>query len=299
MKNLGDAQLAMFKVFMDEVISEDLKSSPKKLFKDYKKGGFERISRKVKKVIPENEDDYSTIGWTTLRNYRESYVGSAPLTYAKKKMNGLAFFIGFESYEAFVDKVKNAVVGNKYKTADLIIYRTGNKGGKREEKFSYEIISKLSKNEVFQHIDALTRKKVVKRKDPIFIFWLGVLYLKWGSYDKAVENLLQCIELNPINEEYYYNLALAKFNGKCPFRLSIDEIQEIRSHLGTALDLNPHKRKFYLLQCIIKEDFYKRQGLMAPIGYKPNELKNLAEDEIEEKRIYQLLDISPHDFECP
>ena len=267
---LREARLKIFKAFLDDVILED-KENKGKIFEDYVKHDFERLSRIINRKLQKEDDDEKErkIAWQTFRDYKAIYNGEKTLKYSKYKLDILAYFIGYSSYRHYVEGKKVSLGFECYNAKDLIYgrkkstYKSKKNYDAKEnfENLSYETLSHLNDEQIkiyTQHFSIQVRSNPA---DDNAFFWLGVLLLKRKQYKSAIAYFTKSIEINPINSEYYYNLGLAMFKGKRPFRLKMDEITAILENLKTAIHLNSGKAKYYCLKYILNEDYFKRCGL--------------------------------------
>ena len=126
-------------------------------------------------------------------------------------------------------------------------------------KLSKKVFLNLEFDDIIKYIQEL---KSLIPPDDISYYWLGILYLKQKNHKQSIHYLKAAIEINIMSDEYHYNLALAMFEGKRPFRLKLNEIQDILSELNKAINIERKKRKYYYLKYIIIQDFFIRCGLV-------------------------------------
>lgn len=294
MTNKNKAQLIVFKSLMDEVVKKYLNGAATRLFGECRQKDFDRISEEVTKLANET-GEYESIGASTIKRYKQMYLGNTKLNYGKFTMNSLAFYIDFESYETYLDSIKNFLGYDLYETKDLITYKVSE--DKEDGKISFEKILKFGREELQEHIHTFSVHVQKNDKDNESYFWLGVLLMERKRFDAATTCFEKALELNPTENEYYYNLALSKFKGKRPFRLHFNEIIEILEDVDSAISFNKKKMKFYDLKVFIQEDFFKRRGLSIPkdeIEYYPENDINI--DLTEQKRLCRLLNIKYEDL---
>ncbi|WP_075343821.1 hypothetical protein [Tenacibaculum agarivorans] len=199
----------------------------------------------------------------TLKRAYNKYVLDKVEEVAPKEETILCFcrYLGFNSYEEYVEASKIEILMKSMTYERLLNYAPIKK---------HEFIEKLS--------------KISRFKNEAIYYWLGVLFLETTQYELAISNLKKSIKLNPTKGEYYYNLVLAKINGRRPFVLTSNEIEEILKDIEIGLQYNSEITGFNYLKYIIQEDFYKNRGL----GVKGEEIK-LEEYERETNEYKRLL----------
>jgi tetratricopeptide (TPR) repeat protein len=89
----------------------------------------------------------------------------------------------------------------------------------------------------------------------------GIGYLRLGIYDLARTNFVEVMELNPDCAEAYFYQAVALLGGQRPRSNHLKNIRTIEGLLSAALQLQPHKGKYYFLLAAVKLDFYQANGL--------------------------------------
>lgn len=194
-------------------------------------------------------------------------------TPSSETIDYLCQYIGFKNYSEFFNSCKIEVL---------------------VDRMSYDSLADLEVVQVNDYIKHLSRKQIKKRVENRF--WLGVLLLQKCKYYKVIKHLGKCIDLNLGNEEYHYNLALAKFKGRRPFFLKGNEIKDVEVDITNAINLNPTKRKFYFLRFIIQKDYYKRRGFrITDEEILQEDLDAYTIDEIEHTRLLNTLNL-PHNF---
>ena len=292
-KDFQEKQLEVFKNFMDDVVSSyrQRKGFTKRSFKNFQKKDFEDFSNHIK----DNMEGETEIKPSTIKSYRYMYIEKEgyPLRYSKRVMDYLAEYLSFLDFRAYVDNLKEKIGYKDYRTSMLIVY------GKKEAKkaMSYSLFNTLNTTELNEYIQYYISKIKRYPKNDINYYWLGVLLLKINQYNLAIQHLKRSIEINPLEEEYYYNLALAEFRGRRPFCLQMEEIKNILRLLNMALDINSKKAKFYRLKSIINKDYFKRRGLSVPEKVVELQAVNrLNQDPIELKRLIELINIPYKSF---
>ncbi|WP_298511189.1 tetratricopeptide repeat protein [uncultured Kordia sp.] len=220
----------------------------------------------------------SGVSAKTLNRVYNKYINGSKENYQIKELTIklLCNYIGFDTYEAFVQKYKSEI-----RISDL----------------SYKLISKLTKLEVSKYIADLSKKSQENINNDSIFFWLGVLLMERKRFDAAIICFKKAIELNPTSDEYYYNLALSKFKGKHPFRLHFNEIIEILEDVDMSISINDKKSKYYRLKHLIHEDFFKRRGLQVREKVIELQAVDRLEKNISElQRLCRLLNIEYEDL---
>lgn len=93
---------------------------------------------------------------------------------------------------------------------------------------------------------------------------LGLVYLQLRLYDLALKHFRNTIEAAPDYGEAYYYQALASIRGRRPKTLSLGEARAIEDLVSTAITLDAGPAKYYFLLAIIREDYYRSNGLRPP-----------------------------------
>ena len=289
-------QLEVFKTFMDDVIIKDRERFPKKSFGEYTEGEFRSLSSKV---LEKEEVELKGFSPSTLKKYAHLYQEKkgVKFSYQKNKMDALAHFIDHESFESYVEEVKEKMGYGDYDTSALIYYRII-EDTLDKEALSYEKLSVLGEDQQNNQIQYFTDK--IKRgngMDDHAYFWSGILFLQRKQYATALALFKKSIAVDPTNEEYYYNLALAKFKGKRPFRLALHEIRDILDDLNVAIQLNSKQVKFYCLKKLIREDYFLRRGLSIPKEASETSIEGkLENNDIELDRLKRTLNLASYSF---
>lgn len=212
-----------------------------------------------------------------------------------------AIKIHYAKVEIFEEEVEDIFSSDEENfnsnTFDSTESKTDKSSSKNNDEFSeylsYELLSTLKPNEALSHIKDLTSKINSFPLEDAIYFWLGVLYLKLCHYEQAITYLKKAIDINMINDEYNYNLSLAMFKGKRPFRLKMNEIKQLLETLNTAITFNDRKEKYYYLKYIIYKDFYLRNGLNFPentsLEHLIEKINKLPSEPIELRRLLATL----------
>jgi len=93
---------------------------------------------------------------------------------------------------------------------------------------------------------------------------LGLVYLQLHLYDLASKHFHTSIEVAPDAADSYYYKALASIRGRRPKLLSLGEARDIEALVATAITLDAKPAKYYFLLAILREDYYKSNGLRPP-----------------------------------
>ncbi|WP_299677192.1 hypothetical protein [uncultured Dokdonia sp.] len=304
-----EKQRIVFITFMQDVVRTYRKNTrEKRKVVDYSRNDVTNLRADINKYLEKHksvdEDKAKTIGFTTLLGYVEICQHEhKELKYREYILNSCAKYIDIEpkyrDFRHYVERSKDRLRLSGYSTNHLIYpYKKPDDTINKELKsfdykeMSYELLSTLDKNQIDRYIKFYLKEVDDIKSNDKANFWLGVLLLCKRQYYLVIKRLEKCIDLNPIDEEYHYNLALAKFKGRIPFILKSKEIESIGVDIMNAINLNPDKRKFYELQYIIQEEFYKKRSLRPhydeiSLAY----IDTFDQDEIERNRLLDALNI--------
>ncbi|MEM8999743.1 MAG: hypothetical protein AAGB24_05720 [Bacteroidota bacterium] len=248
----------------------------------------EKAFEKPKNESPED----SLFGWCKFISFELSKLFDPPVSYKTlermylryikgdtsqtkpyaRNINQLCAYIGFEDYGDFVNDID----------VNLSL-----------EQISYNELALLDRERKSRLIKQFVAYPERRNRNALQLFWLAVLLLEQQQYATAVKFLDDALEIDPVNAECHYNVALAKFNGQQPFRRRMDEINSILYHLDLAIQLNPQNVKFYYLKAFINRDYFLRRGLKSPKNVLiPSFLTKTEEDGIELKRTAKLLGVT-------
>lgn len=264
-----EKQRLVFISFMEEVA----KTYGRRKIINYSRDDIKSLRIRINNFLNEekqtDEENVKTIGFTTLKGYVEICQDTnKELKYREYVLNLCAKYIKvfpkYKDFRNYVERSKDLLKLSDFATNDLI-YSPKKKTDEINknvnsfdyEEMSYELLSNLDDDEVNLYIKYYQTETDDLKINEEANFWLGILQLQKKEYFLSIQYFKKCIDLNPINDEYHYNLALAKFKGRHPSRLSNKEIKDIEVDLMNAFNLNPNKRKFYELKYIIQEVFYK------------------------------------------
>lgn len=298
---IENAQRSIFNLFLDDLAKTYTK---RKKFTSYTGKDLKALHKELNDYLinkKKDEDDLVSIGYNTLKDYQKICKNvEERFRYNVNFLNALVGYIDhpnpYDNYDHYVERNKVFIKLKDVETSDLIYSRSKSKRENDSSntfdymELSYELLPTLNEKQIGRYI-----KFYLKEVDDIKFndkanFWLGVLLLHKRQYYHALKYLEKSIDLNPINEEYHYNLALAKFKGRIPFILRSHEIESIEIDLINAVNLNVDKRKFYELQYIIQENFYQKRSLRYPHGeISLTYLNSFKKDEIELQRLLDIL----------
>lgn len=111
-------------------------------------------------------------------------------------------------------------------------------------------------------------------------------FIKAGMYSQAKTILEQLIVANPSDDHLYFYMAVCLLNGKRPFLLQRNTIEQILSCLEGAVAFSPEAIYYYFI-AYIKYDFYSLKFLRVNPDYR--EAYNMALNQgISEKEIQSL-----------
>ncbi|MBC8755980.1 tetratricopeptide repeat protein [Kordia sp. YSTF-M3] len=302
--DISEKQRLVFISFMEEIA----KTYGKRKIMDYSPKDIKNLCSGINNFLEKNknvdENKAKTIGFTTLKGYVEICQDeNKELKYREYILNICSKYIGvfpkYKDFRNYIERSKNVLKLSNYKTNHLIYpYQNHNESKSIEIKvfdfneISYELIENLNENGIKAHIKYYLKKVDEKEFDDKVNFWLGVLLLHNKQYRRAIKHLEESIDLNPDNEEYHYNLALAKFKGKRPSNLNKETANSVENDIKNAINLNPHKRKFQILAAIIREDYHNRR--LYYYQWKEVRLEDLdylEKDEIEFNRLLRLINL--------
>ncbi|MBC8755981.1 tetratricopeptide repeat protein [Kordia sp. YSTF-M3] len=304
---IGKAQRDVFISFMQEIVRTHAK---RKKVTDYTEDDIKDLHKELNKFLKDNKvpeiDRPKTVGFTTLKGYVDICKDENKiLKYREYVLNLCSKYIDnfpkYKDFRNYIARRKDSLGFSKYEIRELTYpYKPPINESKQfisassssYEELSLELRSKLNENEISIHIQYHSNEIKKNPNDDIHHYWLGVLLLQIKQYDAAINHLNKSIEINSTNEEYYYNLALAKFKGKRPSRLKMDEIMDILQSLNTAIRMNNKKAKFYRLKQIINKDYFEKKGLKVPAKViELKAIKRLDQDPFELKRLMVLLNL--------
>ncbi|WP_108808057.1 tetratricopeptide repeat protein [Aquimarina spinulae] len=288
-KSLSESQFDVFVYFFDTIAK---KHTPNKSFKDYIERDINRLIERLQEKTKEK------IGRTTIVNYRDRYnkKEGEKFTYLKSYLDILAQYIDYSSYENFIKENKAFWGLEKYRAEELIL----SKGNKKKhqsstdekrhyKKLSYKKLSNLTPKEIVKYTQSFLAQTKSESSNDKTLFWLGVLLLSQNQYEESIMYIKESIKINPIDDEYHYNLALAMFKGKRPFRLKMNEIKEIQTSLKTAIRINNKKEKYHCLKHLITQDYFRRSGLDDPDNSSNNLPMITKEEPYELERLFSTL----------
>lgn len=100
---------------------------------------------------------------------------------------------------------------------------------------------------------------------------LGLFYLANGAYQYALPQFKKVVEIDPLNGDAYFYIAVSMLGGVKPFIKSFKEIQTIVENISLAEQIDP-KAVYYYLHAYVAYDYYKRKY----IGCNPSYTELLA-----------------------
>lgn len=98
-------------------------------------------------------------------------------------------------------------------------------------------------------------------------FSLGLIFLRLGQYEKAVNSFDEAIYDDPVNSEAYFYKAVASLSGKKPFLCSRSVIDDILSQIDSAREIESQPI-FSYFSAIIKYDYFARKGFKTNPDYE-------------------------------
>ena len=101
---------------------------------------------------------------------------------------------------------------------------------------------------------------------------LGLFYLTNGGYLYALPQFKKVVEIDPLNADAYYYIAITMLGGVKPFIKGLSEIEKIVENLNLAEQIEP-KAIYYYLHAYVAYDYYKRKF----IGCNPSYSELLAQ----------------------
>ncbi len=90
---------------------------------------------------------------------------------------------------------------------------------------------------------------------------LGLCFLRLGLHKEALENFQKACDLIPDSADIYYFTSIAMLGGKRPRLTSLMDIKAIEKYLEAGLKIRPNDAGILFLRGVIKEDYYKANGL--------------------------------------
>ncbi len=100
---------------------------------------------------------------------------------------------------------------------------------------------------------------------------LGLFYLSNGAYQYALPQFNKVIEMDPLNADAYFYLAVTLLGGNKPFLRTMPEILKIVENLNLAEQIE-EKAVYFYLHAYIAYDYYKRKFM----GCRPTYTELLA-----------------------
>lgn len=101
---------------------------------------------------------------------------------------------------------------------------------------------------------------------------LGLFYLTNGAYQYALPQFRKVVEIDPLNADAYFYIAVAMLGGVKPFIKGISEIETIVENLNLAEQME-EKAIYFYLHAYIAYDYYKRKFIGCTPSYQELLLK--------------------------
>lgn len=127
---------------------------------------------------------------------------------------------------------------------------------------------------------------------------LGLFYLENKAYQFAIPQLKKVIDIDPMNADTYFYLAIALLGGKRPFSQLTPTIKSVCQQLSLAESIEP-KAIYYYLHAFVTFDFYKRKFLNVSPSYQflLDQARIFGITKQDENELFDMLKIlKPQDF---
>jgi len=140
----------------------------------------------------------------------------------------------------------------------------------------FRVLGRMNREEINGMIQQYKTAMATEGGDAEAHYILGLCYLQLRLYDLAIRHFRSVIDLDPALADGYYYLALASIRGRRPKTLMLQEARAVESNVSAAIELDPEPAKYYYLLAIVRQDYYRSNGLRPPSD-SPETLLGLAE----------------------
>ncbi|MEK8129041.1 hypothetical protein WMW72_14145 [Paenibacillus filicis] len=121
---------------------------------------------------------------------------------------------------------------------------------------------------------------------------LAMCHIDAQNYEFAFEILRKLAENNCSDPNVFYYMALAMLEGKKPRVLRMDKVRKVESYLNSAQVLSSGNGLYYIMQAVIKRDYYEYYLFnMHPGGSSRTLLETANNFNLDAEEVHQIIKI--------
>jgi hypothetical protein len=140
---------------------------------------------------------------------------------------------------------------------------------------------KLGEAEVVKRLERYANAARVSPGSGEVVMGLGLTCLHLRRFPEAVEKLAMAVRLLPASGRAHLYHALALLRGRNPKTLPFNEARQIAQALETAASLEPGEGLCDLFALIVKQEYFRMNGLRVPSPDIDHHLRSLARKRID------------------
>ncbi|HET7232059.1 MAG TPA: TIR domain-containing protein [Longimicrobium sp.] len=125
-------------------------------------------------------------------------------------------------------------------------------------------LSRLGREEVLKRLERYGTAARLNPGNGEVVMGLALIYLSLRRFPEAIEKFASAVELFPASGKAHLYYALSLMKARKPKTLSLTEARQILQALETATSLEPREGLCDLLSVIIKEGYFRMNGLRVP-----------------------------------
>lgn len=142
-------------------------------------------------------------------------------------------------------------------------------------------LARLEHQEVLTRLERYGKAARLTPGSGEVVLGLGLTYLHLGRFQEAIAQLESAVRLLPTSGKAHLYHALALLKGRKPRTLSLAEARQILQLLDTAASLDPRDGVCDLLALLIKQEYFRMNGLRVPPPEISHHLRALEQKRVD------------------